>query len=444
MQDEILKIIKKNLQNRKLVRNGDKVLVAFSGGSDSVFLLYSMKELADEMGFCLSAAHLNHAIRACADDEEEFARNLCKKWNIDFYSKRADIPNIAKEKGISSETAGRNARYDFFDELRKEHGFTKIATAHHMDDNAETILMHFIRGSGANGLKGIEYIRDNLIIRPLLNLSKQDIYNACKRLGLEYVTDKSNFEPVYTRNKIRLELIPEIKKYNPDFAATVTANASLFAEDEDFINRYTKKVFDENYNEGFPKKTADGLPKAIRRRIIQILYMKASGKDQMLSQKYTDAALSLTNGKSVSLPGGISLYLTSGKYSAVKKNENTGFFYKIEIEREIYIPEADESWKIVKCKNYSYDSFCLPENAAIVIRSRQDGDRFYPIGMNGSKSISDFFTDKKIPVYKRGCVPVLTADGEIVNIGGKYKDRRFYKKGSSIYRLEIKCGSDKL
>lgn len=423
----------------KLVSKNDKILVAFSGGSDSVFLLYAMKELSRKMGFSVSAAHLNHQIRPCADDEERFAERVCDEWEIEFFSKKADIPSAAREKGISSETAGREARYEFFNELREKYGFTKIATAHHMDDNAETILMHFIRGSGANGLKGIEYIRDDLIIRPLLDLSKQDIYNACGELELEYVTDMSNYEPVYTRNRVRLELIPEILKYNPNFARTVTANAELFAEDEEFINSYTKEIFCKNYKEGFPKSVSDELPAAVRRRVIQLIYADAAKTKQLLSKKYIDDVLNLKSGQSLSLPGGIRAYLSGGKY-VMKIGTATGFEYNVEAGREKYIEQTGEIWKISAAGKEGKNTFYAGENEIFKIRSRRKGDRFYPVGMTGSKSVSDLFTDKKIPVYKRDSVPILTAGDIIVNIGGKFRDRRFLENNGNriLYKLEIK------
>lgn len=438
---DILKTVEKTVLSHKLAEKGDKVLIALSGGSDSVYLLCAMLLLGRKIGFSVSAAHLNHRIRECADAEENFAKGLCENYGVEFFSKKTDVPRLAEELGISSETAGRKARYDFFEELRQSFGFTKIATAHHTDDNAETILMHFIRGSGANGLKGIGYIRDNLIIRPLLDISKSDITNECERLGLEYVTDKTNFEPIYARNKIRLELIPKITEYNPGFSATVTSNAKLFAEDEEFINAYTNKVFDENYNGGFPKKTLESLPKAVARRIFRRMYTEASKGGETLSQKYTDAALKLADGGKLSFLGGVTLYLSGGMYTAIKLPER--FDFEINPGEEIRIPGKDEYIKIVPVREKGKDTFLVPENVEFRIRSRRTGDRFYPLGMTGSKTVSDLFTDKKIPPFERDYVPILTANGKIVCIGGKYKDRSFYAaEAGKPYKLEIKHGSD--
>lgn len=443
---KLLKIIEKTICEKRLICENDKVLVAFSGGSDSVFLLYALYTLREKYGYTIAAAHLNHSIRSCADAEENFSAEFCKEYNIDFYSKKEDILKIADDRGISSETAGREERYAFFEELKNKYGFNKIATAHHMDDNAETVLMHFIRGSGANGLKGIEYMRDNLIIRPLLDITKQDIYDACDKLKLKYVTDKSNFESVYTRNKIRLELIPQIKRFNPNFARTICENGELFAEDEEFLEDYSEKIFKENFYGGFPCEILKKQPKAIQRRIIRLLYKNVSGFDS-LSKIYTDSILNLKSGGRASLPKGITAYNSGGKFIMIKDDIlKKEYEYKAILGIKTDISEYGEYWTV----NYAEDSdknvFCAPENAEFTIRNRRKGDRFYPKGLGGSKSISNFFTDKKIPLHIRNIIPILTVNGEIVNVGGKYHDERFYKKDKTdcLYKLEIikKSGSD--
>lgn len=440
---DILKIVEKTICDHNMISKNDKVLVAFSGGSDSVFLLYALYMLSKKYDFSLSAAHLNHKIRSCADDEESFAAEFCKKCNIDFYSKKVDIPTLSKKRGVSTETCGREERYSFFEELKNTYGFTKIATAHHMNDNAETILMHFIRGSAANGLKGIEYIRKGGIIRPLLDISKRDIYDSCEELGLDFVTDKSNFEPVYTRNKVRLSLIPEIEKYNPNFSHTITQNAQLFAEDEEFLNSYAENIFEKHYNKGFPQDVFDEVPVSVKRRIVRLLYKNACGGE--LSKSYTDSILSLRKG-SLSLPMGMTLFLTAGRYMIKKNNSNSEFVYKAQIDETIFIKEYGEYWTIKRVSKKENDVFCTCKNPEFIIRSRRAGDKFFPLGAGGRKSISNLFTDKKIPSPERSRIPILTADNEIVNIGGKYRDERFYKSNVTdfMYKLDIKKqnGSD--
>lgn len=439
---KLLKKIENTIIYHNLLTEKDSVLTALSGGGDSVFLIHMLSALKDKYGFLLSAAHLNHKLRAEADSEEQFAADLCRELNIKCFTKKTDIAAISKAYGESCETAGRKERYTFFRDLQKQYGFTKIATAHHLDDNAETILMHFIRGSGANGLKGIEYSRPDGIIRPLLNISKHDIIECCHEQGWEYATDSSNFEAVYTRNRVRLELIPEILKYNSNFPEVVTKNAILFAEDEDFINTYTKGIFKENYiNGGLLKKAADIQPQAVKRRLIQMLYQKYSSSVQNLSMEYINSVLSLKHtGQSVSLPGGIRAVLSYDKYFIEPQNETcVNFEYTLIPGETLYIPQSGQYWLIKEAKSPGKNVFFSPDNTVFTVRNRRAGDFFYPVGMTGKKKLSDFFTDKKIPRTQRDLIPVMTAGKDIINVGGSHRDRRFYNSDNknNLYSLEI-------
>ena len=438
---KILNNVESVIKKRQLVSAGDKVLVAFSGGSDSVLLLRILHALAQKYNFTVAAAHLNHSLREEADSEELFSKKLCEEIGIEFFSKKADINNIANLQKISEETAGRNERYTFFEELRQKYGFTKIATAHHRDDNAETILMHFIRGSGVRGLSGIEYSR-GIIIRPILELSKADIIECCTTMGWQYVTDKSNFETVYKRNRVRLELIPEMNKYNPAFSEVITANAPLFAEDDDFLNMYTEETLRKNMKgDAISKSLLDRQHRSIARRIVQLMYKAVVGKEQNLSQKYINSVLEISeNGKEISLPGNMLAKLESDMLSIGRKEEKKEpFEYKITLGESIYIPQTGKYWIIRKAGKKDKKVFYLPSDAELIIRSRKNGDVFYPTGMTGKKTLSNFFTDKKIPRDKRDEIPILTADGEVVCIGGVHYDRRFYNSDTSfnVYCLEI-------
>ena len=437
-----LEKIEKFIKAHELISPKDSVLVAVSGGGDSVFLLRALYSLKEKLDFSLYAAHFNHSLRPEADLEEKFVKELCKCLDIPCFTKKDDVKALAGRDGISLETAGRNARYAFFKELEDRYGFSKTATAHHMDDNAETILMHFIRGSGANGLKGISARRGH-IIRPLLEISKKEITEVLKEQDFDYVTDNSNFDPVYTRNRVRLMLIPEILKINPNFLKVITQNSSLFAEDEDFINGYTTRFFSENYKDGcFPKEILDKQPISVKRRIIQLIYRDKTGSCRNLSNKYIESVLALKHtGQTVSLPGRITAMLSYGRYM-MRDNPQTAhdYEYKIKIGQELYIPEAGEYWLIKKAEPGDKKTFTLSEGAELSVRNRRDKDRFYPIGMNGSKSVSDFFTDKKIPRANRSTIPILTSDSKIVNIAGIHRDRRFYETsdGKNLYILKIR------
>lgn len=434
--ERLLKRIEKTIIEKKLIIQNDKVLVAFSGGGDSVFLLHMLNDIKDKYGFSLAAAHLNHSLREEADEEEFFSKNVAEELGIDFFCKKTDIFSVSQKSGESCETAGRRVRYDFFESLKLEHGFNRIATAHHRDDNAETILMHFLRGSGANGLKGIEYLRSDGIIRPMLDVSKEEILECCREKGWNYVTDKSNFETVYTRNRVRIELIPQILKYNPGFCRVVTQNAVNFAEDENFIKVYTDKIFMENFLDGgLLKKAVDCEMPAVQKRLLQNLYHKYI--PQNLSVKYINAILSLKKtGQTINLPGGITAELSYGKYVLKKNQKNINEFeYDIIPGIPTYIQEYGKYLIVEETDKFGKNTFSA--SLPFKVRNRRNGDFFWPIGMDGRKKISDLFTDKKIPKSERNKIPILISGDEIINIGGIYRDKRFYKDGEKKYILKI-------
>lgn len=442
---KLLNKISQTIEKYSMIKPHDKILIALSGGSDSVFLLHVLFDLRLKYNFSVYAAHLNHSLRAEADNEENFVKILCSSLNIPCFSKKANIKNITKEYNISEETAGRNERYSFFESLKKEYNITKIATAHHLNDNAETILMHFIRGSGTNGLGGIEPIRKE-IIRPLLDISKNEILECCKVMNFKFVTDSSNFEPVYMRNRLRLNLIPEIEKYNPNFSRTIAKNSVLFSEDNNFLEEYAYNVFKKYFNGSFPVKNLTDEHIAIQRRIIQIMFREKIDSAYNLPQKYIDAVLSLKkSGQSISLPSGIEAKLEYGNlYIDEPKQPQQEYEYFLDINKELFVPECNISFKVTQNDKNTAPGFTIPENTKLVIRNRRNGDIFYPIGMKGKKTLSDFFTDKKIPRNQRNLIPLLTANGQIINISGIYPDRRYYCNNSdntNRYHLEIKKGA---
>lgn len=222
LKDEVIETI--NRYN--LIENNDKIVVGVSGGPDSICLvnvLYEIKINNDlSFDFDIAIAHVNHMIREEASDDEEFVRTYAKDRSLEFFSKRIDVQNLAKEQKISTEEAGRNARYQFFEEVLKSCNGTKIATAHTKCDNSETVLMNIIRGTGTSGLKGIQPKRDEIFIKPLIKISRDEIEEYCEENKLNPRYDKTNFENVYTRNKVRNILIPLIQnEFNTNIIDTI-------------------------------------------------------------------------------------------------------------------------------------------------------------------------------------------------------------------------------
>lgn len=244
LEDKVLNTIKKYEQ----IKSGDTIVVGVSGGPDSICLLNILKNLQNELKINIVVAHINHMIREEADSETEFVQEFCDKRNIRCFVKRADVLKIAKEKKLGTEEIGRKIRYDFFEEIKDKVGGNKIATAHNANDNAETVLMNLLRGTGSTGLKGIEPIRDNKLIRPIIECTRQEIEQYCNEKGLSPKYDKTNQENIYTRNKIRNLLIPYIQKnFNPNIIETINRMSNLIADDE----IYFRSIVKQSYNDVF-------------------------------------------------------------------------------------------------------------------------------------------------------------------------------------------------
>lgn len=305
-----------------LIEYGETVLAAVSGGADSVCLLYVLCALKRELGIKVICAHLNHGIRgASADADEEFVGELCKKLGVRFYSKKTDVLSLAKASGETTEEAGRTARYAFFDEIARKHKIDKIATAHNKNDNIETVLMRIIRGTGIDGLGGIPIKRDGGIIRPLLNVSRSEIEAFCAENGIAYRTDETNSSLDYTRNKIRLELLPFLEKeFSPSALESINRLSQTAREDADFLNSYAERLYKRLGNPLPGKKptvihceSLKMLERAIKVRIVRIAAKEAGCEN--LSKVHIENVLALLNsqtGAATDLPCGVRAQVNYG------------------------------------------------------------------------------------------------------------------------------------
>ena len=245
MKNKILETIKKY----NMIENGEKVVLAVSGGPDSICMLDILKDIKNDekidMNFEIVVAHVNHMIRKEAEEDEKYVKKYCEENQIEFYSKSIDVQKMANNNKIGLEEAGRKARYDFFDEISEKTNAQKIAIAHNKNDKVETVLMHILRGSGINGLKGIEPKRGRYI-RPLIECERNEIEEYCNEKNLQPRIDKTNFENEYTRNKVRNLLIPYIQKeFNPNLIQTIDRLSNLVAEEEDYMDKQVKKTYEE-------------------------------------------------------------------------------------------------------------------------------------------------------------------------------------------------------
>ncbi len=241
MKEKVLETIKKY----NLIENGDKLVLAVSGGPDSISMLNILNELKNDntINFDFCVAHINHMIREEAKDDEKYVEKYCKEKEIDFYSKSIDVKKLANNNKIGTEEAGRIARYEFFNEVLEKTRSNKIAIAHNKNDKAETIIMNIIRGSGITGLKGIEAKRGKYI-RPLIECERFEIENYCEEEKLNPRIDKTNFENTYTRNKIRNIVIPYVKnEFNPNIIETLNRLSELVIEEESYIEKQVESIY---------------------------------------------------------------------------------------------------------------------------------------------------------------------------------------------------------
>ena len=263
LEQNFLDTIKEN----NLINKGDVIVVGVSGGPDSITLLTCLNKYKDYFEIKLICAHINHLIRKDSTEDEQYVENVCKKMGVKCYVKRADVEKIAKEQKKGSEEVGRKIRYDFFDEVAREENANKIAIAHNMKDNAETMLLNIIRGSGMQGLEGIQAEEYGKYIRPLINCSREDIEEYCKKYDLQPRIDSTNKENIYRRNIIRNKLLPEIKELNPNIIESLSnlskivkvQNMHIKKEVENIYNKIATEVLDtdnlQNNSESSLQKT---------------------------------------------------------------------------------------------------------------------------------------------------------------------------------------------
>ncbi len=440
--------IKRAIEEHNLIEKGDKVIVAVSGGPDSVCLLHVLCQFREEYDLKLYGAHLNHNFRGIeAQMDAQYVSDLCEDLDVLCFTKSMDVPQYAKRHGLSSEEAGRILRYDFFEEVAQRANATKIAVAHNKNDQAETVLMRLLRGAGLQGLTAI-HIKRGKIIRPLLDIDRESIEKYCKIYNLSPRIDKSNLESIYYRNKIRLELIPYLEEnYNPNVMANLVRTAEILKKDFDFIEERAKKVYaDLVNNQGeqrleLPTEGIQKLHNALQSRVIRLAAEQLLGRQEVLEYKHVQEVLELMQkgltGKRITLPMGLVAKINYKNICFVTgEQEDKVFHYELPIGGsldlkeiggtfETRVIEREEIKEISRDKYRKYFDYDKIENE-LNVRNRQDGDRFYPLGLVGSKKLKDFFIDYKVDRDERDSIPLICDGDEIMWVVGlriseKYK-----------------------
>ncbi|MBQ7667828.1 MAG: tRNA lysidine(34) synthetase TilS [Clostridia bacterium] len=444
------------LKNRLLDKN-DKIVVGVSGGPDSLCLLYILYELKEKYNLTLFVAHVNHMIRKEADFEENFVKNTAEKLGLKFYSKKVDVVKESGEAKKSTEEYARKIRYDFFEEILNKENANKIAVAHNQNDNVETILMNLIRGTGLEGLIGIEAKTKN-IVRPLLCVPRDEIEAYCKENNLTPMIDKTNFETIYTRNKIRNVIIPNLKEINPNIFNVVTRMSTILKDEEDVIEVVTAEKYKEVVREGFiiDKDKFNKLDNAIKRRVLRnfILSYRNSLKDiSFVSLKNAiDIIEDAQNGDIIKIADDVKLIVNYNEITIKSSKDACDFCYEISapgktfIEElgtyiECEIKEASDVSDVIKDKNIK--AFDVEKTGKkLYIRNRQVGDYFLPTGMTGKKKIKDFFSDNKILLEDRDKIPLVTCDKGIVWVVGMRSSREFLKDNKTKEVIILKYGKN--
>ena len=302
LEEKVLETIRKH----ELIENGDTIVIGVSGGPDSMTLLNVLILLnkMQKINCKLVVAHINHGIRVEADEETKYVQEFCQKNNIPCYVRKEKVEELARESKIGTEEAGRKARYEFFDEISQKTSSNKIAVAHNKNDKIETIIMHVLRGSGTSGLIGIEPIRENKYIRPLIETAREDIEKYCLENNLEPKIDKTNLESIYKRNKIRNDLIPYIKKeFNPNIVKTINRLSEVATEENEYLEKIAKSEFENisvNLENNLQEKQValdlkkfNNLELVIKRRVILYTISKVTGSTVGIEKVNIDEIIKL-------------------------------------------------------------------------------------------------------------------------------------------------------
>ena len=428
--------------------------MAVSGGPDSVALAHLLLTLAVEYSLRPAIAHLNHCLRGSdSDHDAEFVIALARQLGVPVYAERKDVLAFQRSRRLSLEEAGRRIRYDFFDAVSAKYGFNKIALGHHSDDNAELVLLNLLRGSGPLGLSGIAPVRAGKIVRPLIHLRRSEIINYLAEKNLPYVTDASNTDPAFIRNKIRHHLIPELQTaYNPRIIETLNRLGEILGAEDRWFDNTLEPIFEQcvsfraNQKISLALPAFIQLPKAVKRRVIRKAILCVKKDLRRITLLHVDAILHLIDKGRVTgrlnLPDGVLVARNTVELTIVKRNKvrkqqdcrvlqtaSTNYQYTIAAAGTVFIREADVS--ITLCEIDADDVPDFKETGAhiaffdldrllfpLLIRNLRPGDRFSPLGVNGTQKVKKYFINHKIPGAQRRKCPLLLSGGNIIWIAG--------------------------
>lgn len=435
----ILRRVKNYMQEQRLISPGAIVLAAVSGGVDSMVMADLLLQLRQELCFELAIANFNHGLRPEAAEEAALVRDWAARNGVACFCGGADIAQLAQ--GKNTQDVARRERYAFLRSTAYKLGQALIATAHHRDDQAETVLMRLLRGSGPAGLAAMSPA-ENGVIRPLLCLTRAEIADYAVRQGIDYRDDASNFSTKYLRNRIRLELLPLLREYNPQIVDTLCSTADICREEDILMDDLAENALAELWNAedlcldgtGF-----DRLPLSLQRRVLRKAFCLLAGDMPELSFDQSAAVLALREEQSAALPHGMKAYRRGDIFFADEMPP-------LDVIEEMIPLTADGEWHQMAAMGHAYvaclgeaqplcppDMCCVPVELAdsLVWRTRREGDRVPSNGQSGCRKLKDIFIDAKIPPHRRNRWPLLAAGEDILWVTGLWR-REYARAGKSI------------
>lgn len=437
----LIKKVDRTIEKYKMILPGERVLVAVSGGVDSVCTLYILHKLRKKYNMELGVAHLNHGLRGEeAERDLQFVRTISENYGIPFFSGFRDVREYSKRKKLSIEEAARILRYRFLTEIADSEGYKKIALGHNADDQAETVLMHLITGTSPFGLKGMAPVRDERFIRPLIEVKRDAIVDFAKKEGLQWVYDSSNEDISFLRNRIRRTLIPFLKEnFNRNIIESLLHLSEQMREEDEYLELISEKLFLDSLTElkegslRMDTGILKNLPPYMVGRVMRHAIKRIAGKIPRMSRRNFEDIWKLINGKR---PG--AFIMVPGDVYVERQYENLimgkGFAEEIEpyemsfeVPGRIDIMQAGcmiEAWI---CDRNSLRMEFSPDRAYMdcekltfpfTVRNFRPGDRFHPFGSSGEKKLKKFFIDLKIPRAERKKIPLVISGDEIVWVSG--------------------------
>ncbi|MBU2593568.1 MAG: tRNA lysidine(34) synthetase TilS [Candidatus Edwardsbacteria bacterium] len=448
--------------SRRLIKPKDKVLVALSGGPDSVFLLYALLALRNELKINIIAGHLNHCLRGAESNKDEiFAKTLAKKEGIKMISAKRDVAGYAKRKKLSIETAARELRREFLLKTADKYNCQKIATGHNLNDQAETVLMHIIRGSGLTGLKGIPAVNGKFI-RPMLGISREEILEYLRVNKIAWREDSTNKSPDHTRNRIRLTLIPQLKKYNPQIIQSLSNLAESAGSDLDLVEQLAEQAFKQTAKIHKAKINIDlslfnSYNKGLQRNVLRLAVLHLARQGVAPSFEAVENCIHLMAGRVGSrfeiLPGiwciigyktaeiaGAPASTAVNMGAAAKKLTIPGrTAFNSHLIRLKIIGSQILGKTLIRSADAVYYDWDRLKNRDLTVGKRQPGDAMVPFGSSHKKKTKEIFIEAKVPQAKRDSWPVVRCGSEIIWLAGLKRSNHapVNKETKNILKLEF-------